>query len=120
MGMAIESVSSAAVKAAALETLRLNASLDIMSSEGLAASVRRAASFLCPTSRSSLTRAVVEVLSGLPGFRDETEAEIGDLVEALVSYGDLVELPLDDAGRTRRHIFLGAPAWVQRGPTSAL
>jgi hypothetical protein len=118
--MAIKPVSSAAVKAAAVETLGLNASLDVMSREGLAVSLRRAASFLCPTSRSALTRAVVEVLSGLPGFGDLTEAEVEDLVEALVSYGDLLELPLDDAGRKRRQIFLGAPAWVQRGPNSAL
>jgi hypothetical protein len=118
--MAIERVESHVVKAEALEMLGLDASLDVMSREGLAASLRRAASFMCPTSRGALTRAVVEVLSGLPGFGEEMEGEIEDLVEGLLSYGDLLELPLDDAGRNRRHIFLGAPAWVARGPSSAL
>lgn len=118
--MAIERVGTDTVKTEAVEVLGLDASLDVMSREGLAGSIRRAASFMCPTSRSALARAVVEVLSGLSGFGEETQREIEDLVERLLSYGDLLELPMDDAGRNRRHIFLGPPAWVARGPRSAL
>ena len=99
----------------AVEALGLDAdALDLFSVEVLAASIRRAASFLCPTTPGALVRAVTEVLSGLPGFDEKTRDQVDDVVESLVSYGDLFELPLDDVGGKRRHLFLGPPAYVRR------
>lgn len=115
MGVAVERVDPARVASEAVEALGLDAdSLDLRSDEALAASVRRAASFLCPTPPGRLVRAVTEVLAGLPTFEEDSKAQVERLVEALVSYGDLLELPMDDSGGTRRHLFLGPPAYVRR------
>jgi hypothetical protein len=86
----------------------------------LAASLRRAASFLCPTTPGALIRAVKDCLRGLPEFTEEIETEIAGLVDSLVAYGDLLELPVDDDTRIRRQLFLGPPAYVPRSSHLAL
>ena len=119
--MAVERLDPAQVGEHAVDALGLDShSFDVVSIEVLAASVRRAASFLCPTTPGALVRAVSEALSGLPGFDDERRSEVATVLESLVSYGDLIELPLDgDQGR-RRHIFLGSPGYVERNDRCVL
>lgn len=115
MVVAVAGVSSEQVAAAAVEGLGLDpTAVDLLSPEALAASVRRAASVLCPATPGAVMGAVREVLADLPGYGDETPAEVDDLVTAMVSYGDLLELPLDEAGGLRRHLFLGPPSFVRR------
>jgi len=117
MGVSRLSPPDVAVEAA--ETLGLDPSLDLMSAEGLAASIRRAASFSCPTTPGTLLRAVSDVLVGLPGFDDEKRNQITELIESLLAYGDLLELP-DQDGR-QRQLYLGPPAYVpRRGSNSCL
>jgi hypothetical protein len=41
-------------------------------------------------------------------------------MDSLVSYGDLLELPVDDGTRVRRQLFLGPPAYVPRSSHLAL
>jgi hypothetical protein len=87
----------------------------LTSTEVLAAAMRRAASFLCPATPRALIAAVVEALDGLSGSSaDDLRQQLEPLIEILVAYGDLMELPLDDIGGTRSHIFLGPPAFVRR------
>lgn len=102
------------VSASAIYSLGLGqADVDLFSSEALAASLRRAASFLCPAAPGHIVRAVAEVLDGLPGYSDDTRDQLSSLVDALVGYGDLLELEGDGAGGARR-LYLGAPAFVMR------
>lgn len=121
MDVAVARIAPAEVAAQAVETLGLDPTvLDLLSPEALAASIRRGASLLCPATPGALVRAVSEVLSDLPTFTDEHSAELHALVESLVSHGDLLELPLDAAGGTRRHIFLGPPAFVRQASACLL
>lgn len=117
--MGVSRLSPPDVAAEAVEALGLDPSLDLMSPEGLAASIRRAASFSCPTTPGMLLRAVSDVLVGLPGFDDEKRNQTVELIESLLAYGDLLELP-DQEGR-QRQLYLGPPAYVpRRGSSSCL
>ena len=105
------------VVAATVEALGLDAAAaDLETPEVLAAIVRRAASFLCPTTPGALTRSVGECLDGLV-TTDQPEAR-GSLVRAmledLIAYGDLVEAPIEDdrTGISRRVLFLAQPSYV--------
>ena len=82
----------------------------------VAASVRRAASFLCPVPPGALGREVNGALSGLTESPPAEGLEtIESVLDSLVTLGDLIELPLEDPGsRSRRHLFLGPPSYVRR------
>lgn len=119
--MGVERLDALDVTAAAVAALGLDSSaVDLAAPEALAASLRRAASFLCPTTPGALVRAVTEVTSGLPGFSEESPPQIESLLDALVSYGDLLELPVAVAGQRSRQIFLGPPAYVPRATDTCL
>lgn len=119
--MAVERIDRQTVAVEAVEALGLDASaVGLTLPEGLAASLRRAASFLCPTTPRALVRTVEEVLTGLPGFTEDTHAELEALVDSLVSYGDLLELPLLSDQGARRQIFLGPPSFVRRATEMCL
>lgn len=119
MVVAIERLDPSQVAEAAGRALGLEASgADLFSPEGLSAELRRAASFLCPATPGDLIRAAVEVLSGLPGYSAETPAQLQACVDALVSYGDLLELRTSD-GASRR-LFLGPPSFVRRSSGTCL
>jgi len=71
---------------------------------------------MCPTSHGSLVRAVTEAVSPLSGgLPDKDRAQIEAVVESVVACGDLLELPIDEAGVRRRALFLGPPAFVRCG-----
>jgi hypothetical protein len=98
----------------ALEALGLDRQQqDLFSASGLAASLRRAASFLCPATPGQLVDAVVDVLSPLrpdgPALREDVQA----MVDSLISAGDLIELPRESA-RPARLLFLGPPSYVEK------
>ena len=119
MGMGIERLEPREVAVETVETLGLAVSeLELMSPEGLAASLRRAASFLCPATPGSLRRAVAEALAGLPGFDDESPGDMDELIHSLIAYGDLLELPHEDDAGKRRLLFLGSPGYVRRRGTN--
>ena len=105
----------------ALRALGLDdAGIDIFSTESLAASLRRAASFLCPATPGRIVRSVVEVLEGLPGYSEETKGQLETLLDILVGYGDLLELPADDLESSGLRIYLGSPSFVRRDSGSCL
>lgn len=119
--MAVTRVISQDVATQAVDALGLDAStVGLMFTEGLAASLRRAASFLCPTTPGALVRAVTEALSGLPEFTDDARAELEALVDLLVSYGDLLELELDDDQCAATRLFLGPPSYIVRDTGTCL
>jgi hypothetical protein len=84
--------------------------VDLFSPEGLCASLRRAASFLCPASPRQIVDAVLDALKPL-----RTDLERDDVVAALdglVSLGDLLELR--QSGTQTRLLFLGPPSYVEK------
>jgi hypothetical protein len=121
MVMAVTRIARDDIAREALETLQLPTGIDLMSEEGLAASVRRTASFTCPTGPGTLVRRTVEVLRGLPEFAEDTSERLASVLDDLVAYGDLLELPVEDDDGRRRSLFLGPPSYVRRaGSNSAL
>ncbi len=98
-----------------LQSLHLaDVGIDAFSIEALAASIRRAASFLCPTTPRALGRAVEEVLRSIPGFTPEISDLLETIVNNLVAYGDLVEMSAIDSSTGGRQLFLAPPAYVRR------
>ena len=121
MGVAVARVEAREVVVTAVETLGLDAAaMDLLSPEVLAACIRRAASVLCPTTRGTLIRSVTEALAPLPHFSEDHSGEVVELVDSLVAHGDLLELPFDGSGGTRRQLFLGPPAFVPRDASCIL
>jgi hypothetical protein len=83
--------------------------------ELLAASIRRAASLLCPTTPSDLVGSVTRVAQPLSDGDETLESEVTETLDALIGAGDLVEA-IDEADGTRRRVvFLGSPRYVRRG-----
>lgn len=111
--MSLQRVDRDEVVARAVDILGLDASvIDLFSKEGLCASTRRAASFLCPASPRQIVDAVLDVLKPLmPGLERD---EVNGALDSLVGVGDLLELH-PSGGRTRL-LFLGPPSYVEKQP----
>jgi hypothetical protein len=117
----VEILSPEQVSDAALGALRMGeAGVDLFSDEALAASLRRAASFLCPATRGRIVRSVLEVLQGLDGYSAETRDQLEMLLNVLLGYGDLLELEADGLDVSGQRIFLGAPSFVRRSSGACL
>jgi hypothetical protein len=113
--MGLERLEPQVVSAEALAALCLEEGFALDSAEALAASLRRAASFLCPATPRALLASVSEALSGLPDLSaSERKERLRTLLDSLIAHGDLIELPLDDIGGSRRHLYLGPPSFVRR------
>lgn len=90
-----------------------DASIALDYPEAIAASLRRAASFLCPTTPRALVDAVLEVLNPVlsePVTRDSLMATL----KQLISIGDLLELEDTTREPTARMLYLGPPSFVER------
>lgn len=121
MDVEIELLDPSVVAAEVVEALALDPrSLDLASPEVLAAAVRRAASFLCPTTPHRLLHAVHESLVDLPGCEPDLMNRLEELLEAMTGYGDLLELSLADDSSAGRRLYLGVPAFVPRKRSNAL
>ena len=119
--MGVELLSSNQVSGSALRALGLSeVGVDLFSDEALAASLRRAASFLCPATPGRIVRSVLEVLEGLPGFGEDTKVQLETLLDALIGYGDLLQLQADGMESGGQRIFLGPPAFVRRDSGACL
>jgi hypothetical protein len=104
--------------AAALAVRTLGMDPDIVglnSPEGLAASLRRAASFMCPTSPSRLVDAVLDAVRPLSDG-EVSRDEVTDLLDLLIASGDLLELRQEQQGRFVRLVYLGPPSYIERAP----
>lgn len=113
MGIAVLSPQQVAERA--LASLDLDsAGVDLFSTEALAASVRRAASFSCPSTPTTLIRTVMDALRGLPGYDEGIRAQLDLVIDALAGVGDLLELPSGEPDGPKRQIYLGYPAFIRR------
>jgi hypothetical protein len=118
--MGVAAITSDAAATAAVQTLGLDPeSVDITGPEALTASLRRAASFLSPTTPGALVRAVDDALASLAGYTDETRPALESMLDAMLSCGDLLEL-IVEGERRQRHLFLGPPAFVRRASGASL
>lgn len=98
---------------AAVGLLGLDAErVDLISSEGIAASLRRAASFMCPTSP---TRLVDAVLGAVRPLREDevSRDDVSEVLDLLIASGDLLELR-HDSGRSTRLLYLAPPSYIER------
>jgi hypothetical protein len=119
--MAVEALTPVEVASHSLRVLGLDPeSLELSSIEALAASLRRAASFMCPTTPGLLLGSVDDAIAGLPGYSNETRSLVETTLDSLVLYGDLLELPVDEEDGRRRKLFLGPPAFVRRSSGACL
>lgn len=112
--MTISVASAAECGAFAVKTLDLDSTRhDLFSAEGLAASLRRAASFLCPATPRQLVDAVLDAVRPLRPFAPPSRQDAQDMLELLVSAGDLIEMSPTLDGSTRL-LFLGPPSYVEK------
>lgn len=103
----------------AVATLGLDAdAIGLSSVEGLAASLRRAASFMCPTSPGRLIDAVLGVLKPLHGAELQRD-DLVDLLDQLVASGDLLELR-HESNQSTRLLYLAPPSYIERVPGTYL
>ncbi len=93
---------------------------DLASQEALGAALRRTAGFLCPCSARTLISTVVESLEGLIEGGDPVRTRVEETLEALVSYGDLLESCEGAGGAGRVALFLAPPSFVLRDSGLAL
>jgi hypothetical protein len=85
--------------------------LDLMTPEGLAGALRRAASYLCPCSASTLVRAVVGPLRGLVPDLDAAKELVEETLEAMTAHGDVLEQPeIHGETLSSRVLLYAAPA----------
>lgn len=113
--MLISQLTAETAASAAIEALGLDAAaVDLTSTEALAASLRRAASFLCPTSPGRLVDAVHGAVQPL-GSGKVSRTVIAEILEQLIASGDLLELQHDN-GRSTRLLYLAPPSFIERRP----
>jgi hypothetical protein len=85
-------LSAAEVHAQKVAELGLDPSaLDLASVEAVAGALRRAASFLCPCTASTLVRGVVRPTRGLVQDLDAFKELVEETLEAMMAYGDILE-----------------------------
>ncbi|GHJ40465.1 hypothetical protein [Streptomyces sp. TS71-3] len=86
---------------------------DLFSTEAICASLRRAASFLCPVTPRRLVEAVLEAINPLDESCLVTRSQVAEQLDLLVSIGDLVELPRQH-DRGSRLLYLAPPSYVAK------
>lgn len=115
--MVIEEISADQVLAVSRAALGLPLTGDLSVDVLLAASIRRAASILCPCARSTLVRAVGESLQHLVEDTGDLSERIDAVLEGLVIGGDLLELSnvaTDNSNAKSTWVFPAPPAFVPR------
>ena len=113
----MRSVAVEEARARSLKALRLvseTAALD--SAEALASNLRRAAGFQCPASRGTLVQAVSDSLQSLLNTPpQELRERLYDLVEDLMSHGDLLEFEdVTGFATDGSEVFRAPPSFVGR------
>lgn len=109
MGVELKRLNPIEHEAMVVAALGLDAeALDLTAPEVLAESIRRAAAVRCPCRRSTLTRAVEDLFRGRKDTPDFLH-RIGDTVDTLIAFGDLLETQGEED-----HIHLGPLRFVRR------
>lgn len=114
--MSITLLDASAVADRVLKVLGLDLGIGgAFTPEAMSAALRRTASFLCPATPAQLIDAVRDALTPLPGARDLSRDDLAELLQQLVSTGDLLELR-QSGERTARLLYLGPPSFVTKVP----
>lgn len=109
--MTVQLIDRGEVIARAAEILGLDhEAVDLFSTPGLCASLRRAASFLCPASPRQIVDAVFDALAPLSEGLER--GAVAEALDALVACGDLLELR--QTGGHARMLFLAPPCFVEK------
>ena len=98
-------------------------SLDLFSVEAIAASVRRVASFLCPCSARTVTRAVLKPLEELASDVNQLREIVEETLEKIVGYGDLLEhrdFDAESGSRPSSLLYAAPPSFVARKSGAAI
>ena len=98
-------------------------SLDLTSTEAVAAALRRAARFLCPCAATTLVRTVEEPLRGLVEDMEHTKQTVRETLEAMIAHGDFFEyrdMEADDLSRAAVLLYAAPPSFVTRDSGSAI
>jgi len=107
--LSIEDVHALTVRALGLDP----GVVDLTAPETIAAVVRRAASLVAPCAKRTLRETTLRALEGL--ISDETARPAVDAtIEALVDYGDLLELPVAEESAAGTMLYLAPPTFVWR------
>lgn len=121
MALAINLLDLEAARTASVEGLGLPSGMfAIDDAETLAAALRRAASFLCPATSARIVRAVTGGLEGLVDSKPELREQLNELLQALIGYGDLLELPERKEVDAGLLLYLGSPGFVRRDSGACL
>ena len=112
--MELRSIDSNEVASRSLEVLGLDADyIDFSFPEALAEAARRVVSMRGPISKSAAVRLVREPIRGLPDVDYAVLESVPDVIEQLVSVGDLVESEIDRQGLIQASMLLiGMPRYV--------
>lgn len=116
--MKIDQLSTGAAVGTVVEALGFDsAAVDLTAPEVVAATVRRAASFTCPTTPRQIAAVVSTAASGLvTDAQDEDSFPVRAAIDSLAGYGDLIEAPVStDGGPDQRVLFLAEPSFVALG-----
>jgi hypothetical protein len=114
--MRVSQLSRAEADATAVKTLGLDhEAVDLLSPEALCASLRRAASFLCPASPRQIVDAVLDAVGPLDIMSSVTRDHLMELLDLLISTRDLLELRRPGERQTRQ-LYLGPPSYVVTAP----
>ncbi len=117
--MKLTKLTAEAASRLAVETLGLDPdAVGLTSSEGVAVSLRRAASFMCPTSPGRLVDAVLGALRPVDGD-DLNRDDVVELLDQMVASGDLLELR-HESGPSTRLLYLAPPSFIERVPGTYL
>ncbi len=90
---------------------------DLFSVEAIAAALRRAAGFLCPCPQRTLVQAVVEPLERVVGDREQFCEAVENTLEAMITYGDLLEeyeVAAVERSRPSALLYAAPPSFVSR------
>jgi len=118
--MKLSALSAAECSALSVRTLGMDPGLiPLTSAEGLAESLRRAASFMCPTSPSRLVDAVLGAVRPVSSPDAVDRDKLMEILDLLIGAGDLLELR-HEAERSTRLLYLAPPSYVERAPGSHL
>jgi hypothetical protein len=114
--MKLSTLSAIDASILAVRTLGLDPDLiDLTSTEALVDSLRRAASFMCPTSPSRLVDAVMEAVRPVSPEGSVDRHRLVEILDLLIGEGDLLELR-HEAERSTRLLYLGPPSFIEREP----